>query len=372
MVVGFQPEQDDHYVSRVRGCLLGGAIGDALGAPVEFQDVEGILERTGPAGVREYLPAAFGAVSGYGLVTDDTQMTLFVMEGIIRARVRSDRGLGFTVGVTDHALRRWLDTQEHTGPSGQRDGWLQQQRWLYSRRAPGTTCLQALRAAEPDSFGHPARNDSKGCGGVMRSAPFGLMLSIGPDDAYRLARESAGFTHGHPSGQHAAGALSHMIHSVIADVPLREAVERAHRFAGEQTGAQEVADSLGDALALAATAPADRGVLQQLGQGWVAEEALAIAVYAALSCPSRDEVLDALSLAVTHSGDSDSTGSICGNILGALHGERALPPALVFEVEGRGTILELADDFVLEELSGSQLHGDYGPETRWTDRYPGW
>ena len=97
-----------------------------------------------------------------------------------------------------------------------------------------------------------------------------------------------------------------------------------------------------------------------------------MAIYAALERPEPGEVLDALSLAVTHSGDSDSTGAICGNILGALHGETALPAELAFEVEGRGTILELADDFIYEFTAGGRLHGDHGPSTRWTDRYPGW
>lgn len=97
-----------------------------------------------------------------------------------------------------------------------------------------------------------------------------------------------------------------------------------------------------------------------------------MAIYAALTHPGRDEVLDALALAVTHSGDSDSTGAICGNILGALHGETALPPELAFEVEGRDTVLTLADDFIYEFTAGSRLHGDYGPSTRWTERYPGW
>jgi ADP-ribosylglycohydrolase len=82
-------------------------------------------------------------------------------------------------------------------------------------------------------------------------------------------------------------------------------------------------------------------------------------------------MLDALSLAVTHSGDSDSTGAICGNILGALHGDTALPPALVFAVEGRGALLELADDLVLEFTEHAHLHDEYLPETGWRRRYPG-
>ena len=96
-----------------------------------------------------------------------------------------------------------------------------------------------------------------------------------------------------------------------------------------------------------------------------------IAVYCALSNPAPDQVRDALTLAVTHSGDSDSTGAICGNILGAAHGLSAIPAELAFDVEGRGTLLQLADDFVLEMTAGHQLHGDHGPRTRWTHRYPG-
>jgi ADP-ribosylglycohydrolase len=63
--------------------------------------------------------------------------------------------------------------------------------------------------------------------------------------------------------------------------------------------------------------------------------------------------VDALALAVSHGGDSDSTGSICGNILGALHGETWLPAELAFQVEGRGTMLELADDFIYAVRDGA-------------------
>ena len=80
--------EDALYRTRVRGCLLGGAIGDALGAPVEFLSRREILQRSDGAGLREYLPATFGSSVGFGLITDDTQMTLFIVEGIIRARVR--------------------------------------------------------------------------------------------------------------------------------------------------------------------------------------------------------------------------------------------------------------------------------------------
>ena len=135
---------DELYRSLVRGCLLGGAIGDALGGPVEFRDGRTIVAAH-PDGVRSFV--AGGPDWPAGTVTDDTQMTLFTVEGLIRAGVRTDRGLGFTVGVVHHAYDRWLDTQLLPGPSGERDGWLQAEQWLYARRAPGNTCLSALNVA---------------------------------------------------------------------------------------------------------------------------------------------------------------------------------------------------------------------------------
>jgi ADP-ribosylglycohydrolase len=131
----------------------------------------------------------------------------------------------------------------------------------------------------------------------------------------------------------------------------------------------ETVTALRAARVLARGAQPAVAAVESLGGGWVAEEALAIAVYAALTAPAPEQFLDALETAVTHSGDSDSTGAICGNILGAWHGETALPPELVFAVEGRGTILELADDLVLEFTQPERLHGEYLPETGWRQRY---
>ena len=385
-----------NYASRVRGCLLGGAIGDALGAPVEFWDLDRIRSECGDAGVTEYLPATFMGTQGYGLITDDTQMTLFTVEGMIRASVRVDRGIGFTVSVLAHAYDRWLDTQTLNAPDGYRDGWLAQETWLYSRRAPGSTCLTALEAAreggrEPRQFGADAQNNSKGCGGVMRSAPLGLLP---PHDLfneqyqgvtratfantrnqlrwqYEAAYKAAGFTHGHSTGKVASGALAVLIAAIVNGESLVQALATTIEIVSSQDDHEETTQALTRATT-AAFSETSAETMESLGGGWVAEEALAMAVYAALSYPEPDRVLDALSLAVTHSGDSDSTGAICGNILGALHGDIALPPALAFELEGRGTILTLADDFFYEFTSSHLLHGDYGPDTRWFDRYPGW
>ncbi|WP_433159139.1 ADP-ribosylglycohydrolase family protein [Kribbella sp. CA-247076] len=368
---------EEAWRSRVRGCLLGGAIGDALGAPVEF-DSAGSIVAAHPEGLRTFVSGSAGWPPG--TITDDTQMTLFTVEGLIRAGVRTDRGIGFTVAVVHHAYDRWLDTQLLPAPSGERSGWLQGQQWLYARRAPGNTCLSALteaRAAWTDfpQYGAQAKNDSKGCGGVMRVAPFGLLPTRWSerDWVFDSAAQAAGYTHGHPTGKLAAGALAVIVREICDGADLDTALDGAGAVLAQRPDHEETSTALAAARHLAATAP-EHGpdTVEKLGGGWVAEEALAIAVYAALVHREPEAFLDALSLAVTHSGDSDSTGAICGNILGALHGETALPPELVFTVEGRAVILELADDFALEFTRPDRLHGDYGPHTAWSlARYPG-
>ncbi|WP_328325227.1 ADP-ribosylglycohydrolase family protein [Kribbella sp. NBC_00382] len=366
---------DEAYRARVRGCLLGGAIGDALGGPVEFDDRSSIVADH-PDGVREFV--AKGPYWPAGTVTDDTQMTLFTVEGLIRAGVRTDRGIGFTLGVVHHAYDRWLDTQLLLKPSGERDGWLQSVRWLYARRAPGNTCLEALTAARKDGdtiqrFGEQAVNDSKGCGGVMRVAPVGLLPANNAEWIFDAAAQIAGYTHGHVTGKLASGALAAIIHHLNQGAGLDDALDEAQTLLATKPGHEETIAALAAARELAAQDLAHSPeTIERLGGGWIAEEALAIGVYCALAYPEPDQFLDALALAVTHSGDSDSTGAICGNILGALHGETALPAELVFPLEGRGTILQLADDFVLEFTRANRLHGDYGPHTTWTTRYPGW
>jgi ADP-ribosylglycohydrolase len=190
---------------RFLGCLLGGAVGDALGAPVEFMKRTEILRRFGPNGITTYAPA----YGGLGRITDDTQMTLFTAEGLLRGEVRGAfRGITSYVNVTAHAYLRWLQTQGEDpafeiNPGSGETGWLFHQRELHSRRAAGNTCISALKAMQ--SLGEPARNDSKGCGGVMRVAPVGLFMgrlgaAVSPEDAFRLGQELAALTHGHPTG----------------------------------------------------------------------------------------------------------------------------------------------------------------------------
>jgi ADP-ribosylglycohydrolase len=120
---------------RYRGCLLGGGVGDALGAGIEFLSLAEIRQRYGPAGVTGYVPA-YGRA---GTITDDTQMTLFTAEGLLRDR-HQPPGSRDPAAALWRAYQRWLSTQ-YGEPA---EGWLSSQESLHHRRAPGTTCLSAL------------------------------------------------------------------------------------------------------------------------------------------------------------------------------------------------------------------------------------
>ena len=154
-------------------------------------------------------------------------MTLFTAEGLLRADVRGRlNGACDPAACVRHAYSRWLHTQgepvkttvsAHRGEGFQLDGWLIQVQQLFARRAPGNTCLSALRSGRFGSVEDPL-NDSKGCGGVMRAAPAGLMAAGWGDggDSFRRGCEIAALTHGHPSGYLAAGFLALAIERLAA------------------------------------------------------------------------------------------------------------------------------------------------------------
>lgn len=333
---------------RYRGCLLFGAVGDALGAPVEFSSLSAILAQHG--GLVREMRTAYGRP---GAITDDTQMALFTAEGLLRAEARGrQRGICSIPTVIQRAYYRWFWTQGHRVPRGLEqvaDGWLYGERGLHAVRAPGNTCLSALREhidAQCGGYEPPTPlNDSKGCGGVMRVAPVGLLAR----DAWDLGSKCARLTHGHPAGSDTAGCLAEMISKMVNGLSLAEAVREVWRTRRSACHAdtQRALDRAFELLREGAPPTPER--VESLGQGWVAEEALAIAVYCALACPEPQE---ALSLAVTHSGDSDSTGSITGNLLGAALGAAAIPKRWLETLELHDVIEAVADDLVAAVLDG--------------------
>lgn len=336
---------------RVRGCLVGGALGDALGAPTEFLTLADIRQRFGEDGPSRPEPA-------YGLpnaVTDDTQMTLFTAEGLVRA-ARAGASEADVPAFVWAAYRRWFATQGHRiGDEEREGGGLVDVPELHARRAPGLTCLGALDASALPPGG-VARNDSKGCGGVMRAAPAALAghPALGlAGRPFETGCAVAALTHGHPTGYVAAGAFAHLMRGLLDGAALRPAADATLAFVRPRDPNGETTAALARALALVDDgAPFVPETFARLGGSWatsrggawVAEEALAGGLWAALAADGPpDGLRAALRLAATHSGDSDSTGSIAGNLLGAAHGEAALPREWLDGLDLVATVRATAD-----------------------------
>lgn len=348
-------------LSRARGCLLGGALGDALGYPVEFEpSADAIRSRYGAS------PPADLAYAGPARISDDTQMTLFTAEGIVRAaQGRADRDLSRVTSSVQRALLRWYETQggapvaagERAEP-GER-GWLVDVRELHARRAPGNTCLAAL-GAQARAWWLPTveqvPNDSKGCGAVMRSAPFGLAMPT-REQAFLAARDAAVVTHGHASGYLSAAYLAALVFDLARGVALPVAMGYADALLSAERGHQEMAAAVAKARATAEAGPPGAGDLERIGGGWVGEEALAIALACALRVEGAgpDAVARALWTSVAHGGDSDSTGSITGNLLGAALGVEALPARWLEQLELRDVTDRIASDLYAGAVLGAEL-----------------
>lgn len=347
-------------LERIRGCLLGGAVGDALGAPVEFLKWNAIEATFGARGIVDFAPA-YGRV---GAITDDTQMMLFTAEGLLRAHVRGiSRGICHIPGVIHHALLRWLMTQDYSPAitSVSLDGWLVKERELWSRRAPGLTCLSALKAST--EFGAFAQNDSKGCGAVMRVAPCAFFPS-----AFDNAADSGRLTHGHPTGYMAGGLFADILQRIVdRQDSLEDSIAKSLAEHGDKPGMEETRAIVERVLFFSYEGhrPTPERI-DELGGGWIAEEALAIGIWCALTATSFE---DGVINAVNHSGDSDSTGLMAGHLLGIKHGVQAIPDRWLAPLELRGVIEAVAEDIERVPRDFSGYGGEFDDEI-W-ERYPG-
>jgi len=316
-----------------RGCLLGGALGDALGWPVEFLlDIE-IKEKYGSKGITNLVIGEKGKAE----ITDDTQMTLFTAEGLLTALVGGEDS--DIISYIYNAYLAWLYTQ---GESAQgeylSEYWLLHKKELYKKRAPGLTCIESLKSGIKGTMQKPI-NHSKGCGGVMRVAPVGLMFK--GRKAFEIACECAAITHGHPSGYISAGIFACIIAEIILGNDIEASVNTALDIAKDYEGHEECVATIKKAIDLVGSNTNTKEVINQIGEGWVGEEAIAIAIYCSLKY--KNDFGKAVIAAVNHDGDSDSTGAITGNILGSLLGIEKISKISIEKLELLEVIIEMAD-----------------------------
>jgi ADP-ribosyl-[dinitrogen reductase] hydrolase len=289
-------------------------------------------------------------------------MTLFTLEGLLRAKMRyHHKGITSVEHCVLNAYIRWLGTQgflikNAANSSYIYSGWLWKQDILHSQRAPGNACLSSLKhyvSQENYSMRSEPINNSKGSGSIMRMAPVGFF----DFDCFYVGCELAKLTHGHPSGYLASGFIAQLIHEIIENNHLKDAIELAKSNLLQCTENEEVLLAVSQALDFAENEEAIPETIEKLGGGWVAEEALAISLFCAIKAKSFKH---GIQLAVNHSGDSDSTGAITGNILGSIWGQSNIPVDILHN-------LELRD--IIEQMASDVMNFEYTDE--WWERYPG-
>ena len=323
---------DRYYADRVLGCLLGGAVGDALGYQVEFSSLGDIRERFGQAGIQQ--PTLNHA--GKAVVSDDTQMTLFTAEGLIESI--GQNGSTATADALDAVRVATLDWYAMQ-MGGQAGGRLADFPVLGENRDRGTTCASGCALRAKGTPENPI-NNSNTCGGVMRVAPVGLWLGLSDEEAFELAARCAAQTHGHPSGYLSAGALALIVRNLLGGLGPDRCADRSIEIARNWPGADETVAAVEHARELAGQRITDHAdAVAQLGKGWVGKEALAIGLYSALVA---SDFADAVRIASNHGGDSDSTASIAGQIYGAWKGLAGIPHSWVRRLDALDPLLDVA------------------------------
>ncbi|MHA1731653.1 MAG: ADP-ribosylglycohydrolase family protein [Promethearchaeota archaeon] len=320
--------------SQVEGCYWGLALGDAIGMPVEFSSVEEIRERYGEAGIER--------PKDWALWTDDTEMAFAVTRALLSLGT-SDQ----ISGLDDDDIGRtfakefigWFDNPGH---------------------APGVTCMNSvnyLRSNSAESWREAGDNDSKGCGSVMRAAPLGLWFAGavardlesgsgvgGPGHAAlsRVSQIQSEMTHGHGAATAAALAGAYAVSLAVSGVEPRDIAPRVREFC--DSFHPDFASAM-DRLEVALRGRGrgefgdDMDALHNIGQGWVGEEAFAMALYAATRHPRDLEAC--LRVAANHSGDSDSVACIAGSIVGALVGKPGIPREWVDRLAEKSRMVEM-------------------------------
>lgn len=322
-------------LNRFKGCLLGLAIGDALGAPVEFLPIEQIKEKYGKNGITE-----FDIWDGFkpGYYSDDTQLSLATARGCIHAHYNLMRdGEAHSQDFVYKSYQKWLD--------GMKDP--------FRARHPGYTCMNVLQSGARGSIDDPV-NDSTEVSGILRTAPVGLAFP--PGMAFREAADYAVLTHGHPSAYFAAAFFAEMIAQLIEEKSLQDAVELSIEQLSAFDNHQDLLSYLEIGLELFIKQKSVEESIVQLGGSISAAEVLTLGVFCALK--HVNEFSQGVKASVNHSGISTSSGLVTGAILGTLLGQEGIPDDWISHLEDSSEITEIAEDMYKVFKLGERISFD--------------
>lgn len=284
--------------SKERNIIKAGTIGDSLGYNIEFKTIEEI-NKLYTNGI------SFSQCDNY-IVSDDTQMTLFCLEALKENHFENYNNEAILKMIYEYYLD-WNATQYRSILFKKE---FSKQNQLHKKQAPGITCLTALGSKRCGTMIMKI-NNSKGCGGIMRVAPIAF-LNRDLEDIIYLGCMQAAITHGHPEGYLSSGFLAGLIHLGIKGFDFNRSYIKVKELIKDYKDSDSFINYLNEKekfFDLKFANPNE--MIQSLGNGWTGESALVLSIYAFKKATNFKE---AIYISVNHSGDSDSTGSICGQL----------------------------------------------------------
>ena len=328
-----------------RGCLLGLAVGDAMGMPVDDMTLEQIRENYGPHGLLGY-----DLRSDYAEITSYTQLAAYICNALMLSvsRGKGDKKLEFV----KLGLKEWTRSQQFARDPEGSYCWVAKLSAFRRRHCRDARMLDTLRLA---AMGFPEKGPNKynTPGSLTAAVAVGMFYNpqrLTPPQVGELAAQIIRITHGDPTAFLSGAVLSYAITGILMEpeLPLEQQFSSAisamdHQFRGTYSEAYTVTATLTAALERAQAAEPMSAVMEDL-QCYSAMNCVAGAIYASIA--NQHDFDTAMITAVNHSGYSSAVAAITGAILGAKMGYHALPDFYVESLEAVKALCALADDMV--------------------------
>lgn len=302
---------NDNFIDIVKanGTIFGLAIGDALGYPTEFMSQNRIKAEFGSEGIQDFpkTPALF---------TDDTQMSIAIAEALVKS---GHLDLDAIMAAIKNEFIKWLNSPENN-------------------RSPGNACLAGVSEMERGMhWSESGVADSKGCGSAMRVAPIGYFYQHNPDKLKQVAKASGLCTHGHRTAVAASVGAAYLIKLALDGVDPGNMISEVLSFT---SGMSREFDAAISKIPECLEWPNEEEALKYLGEGWIGEEAVALALYCFLKHP--DDYKNTVLRGANTNGDSDSIACIGGGISGAYLGVGGIPDRWIQYIEKTKDLEDIA------------------------------